>query len=170
MAKEDRKQQIVEVAVSVFAKQGYYKTTTTHIAQAVGVTQPYVFHFFKTKEELFIAVLEQSVNRIAGIFKEVEAPAEYLEDRMGEAFFNLLKTHRDETLLSMQAFTTVEPVIRKRVQEGFSYIHKVVKEKFERAQIPQPGFQASAFIGIGMATVVSEVLDLPELLPYCEKD
>ncbi|RAP74230.1 TetR/AcrR family transcriptional regulator [Paenibacillus montanisoli] len=170
MAKEDRKQQIIEAAVSVFAKQGYYKTTTAHIAQAVGVTQPYVFHFFKTKEELFIAVLEQSVNRIAGIFREVEAPTEHLQDRMGEAFYGLLETHRDETLLSMQAFTTVEPVIRKKVQEGFAHIHKVVKEKFEQAQIPQPGFQASAFIGIGMATVVSEVLELPELLPYCEKD
>lgn len=170
MAKEDRKQQIVEAAVAVFAKQGYYKTTTAHIAHAVGVTQPYVFHFFKTKEELFIAVLQQSVQRIADIFKEVEAPAEQLMHRMGTAFYDLLGTHRDETLLSMQAFTTAEPVIRQKVQEGFAHIHQVVKWKFERAQIPQPGFQASSFIGLGMVTVMSEVLELPELSPYCEKE
>ncbi|MCQ6563166.1 TetR/AcrR family transcriptional regulator [Paenibacillus mendelii] len=170
MAKEDRKQQIVEAAVTVFAKQGYYKTTTAHIAHAVGITQPYVFHFFKTKEDLFIAVLQQSVQRISGIFREVEAPAEQLMDQMGTAFYDLLETHRDETLLSMQAFTTAEPIIRQKVQEGFAHIHQVVKEKFERAQIPQPGLQASSFIGLGMAAVMSEVLELPELSPYCEKE
>lgn len=170
MAKDDRKQQIIEAAVAVFAKQGYYKTTTAHIANAVGVTQPYVFHFFKTKEELFIAVLQQSVQRIADIFREVEAPAENLVDQMGKAFYRLLGTHRDETLLSMQAFTTAEPVIRQKVQEGFALIHQVVKEQFERAQIPQPDFQASSFIGLGMASVMSEILELPVLSPYCEKE
>ncbi|WP_246079593.1 hypothetical protein [Paenibacillus piri] len=59
---------------------------------------------------------------------------------MGTAFCDLLETHRDETLLSMQAFTTAEPIIRQKVQEGFAQIHQVVKEKFERARIPQPGF------------------------------
>lgn len=170
MAKEDRKQQIIEAAVAVFAKQGYYKTTTAHIAQAVGVTQPYVFHFFKTKEELFIAVLQQSVQRIADIFREVEAPAEQLMDKMGKAFSDLLGTHRDETFLSMQAFTTAEPVIRQKVQEGFAHIHQVVKRKFEQAQIPQPGFQATSFIGLGMVTVMSAVLELPELSPDCEDE
>ncbi|MBW5449287.1 TetR family transcriptional regulator [Cohnella sp. CFH 77786] len=169
MAKEDRKQQIVEAAITVFAKQGYYKTTTAHIAQAVGVTQPYVFHFFKTKEELFIAVLQQSVQRIAGIFREVEAPAEQLIEQMGTAFYGLLEKHRDETLLSMQAFTTAEPVIRQKVQEGFAHIHQMVKGKFERAQIPQPDFQASSFIGLGIVAVMSELLELPELSPYCKK-
>jgi AcrR family transcriptional regulator len=170
LAKEDRKQQIVEAAIAVFAKQGYYKTTTAHIAHAVGVTQPYVFHFFKTKEELFIAVLQQSVQRIAGIFREIEAPAEQLIEQMGTAFYDLLETHRDETLLSMQAFTAAEPVIRQKVQEGFAHIHQVVKGKFERAQISQPGFQASSFIGLGLVAVMSEVLELPELSPYCEKE
>ncbi|WP_433944571.1 TetR/AcrR family transcriptional regulator [Paenibacillus sp. SN-8-1] len=170
MAKEDRKQQILETAINVFAEQGYYKTTTAQIAQVVGITQPYVFHFFKTKEDLFIAVLQQSVQRIAGLFKEVEAPAEQLMDQMGAAFYDLLDTHRDETLLSMQAFTTAEPIIRQKVQEGFAHIHQVVKEKFERAKIPQPGFQASSFIGLGMTAVMSKVLELPELSPYCEQD
>ncbi|MFD2611441.1 TetR/AcrR family transcriptional regulator [Paenibacillus gansuensis] len=167
MAKEDRKQQIVEAAITVFAKQGYYKTTTAHIAQAVGVTQPYVFHFFKTKEDLFTEVLQQSVQRIAAIFEEVEAPAEQLIIEMGTAFNGLLETHRDQTLLWMQAFTTAEPVIRQKVKEGFAHIHQVVKGKFERAQILQPGFQASSFIGLGMVAVMSEVLELPELSPYC---
>ncbi|MGG1553919.1 TetR/AcrR family transcriptional regulator [Paenibacillus ferrarius] len=171
MGKDDRKQQILEAAIAVFAKQGYYKTTTAHIAQAVGVTQPYVFHFFKSKEALYIAVLEQSVQRIVGIFREVEAPSEQLMIRMGAVFGELLASHRDETLLSMQSFTIGEPVIREKATEGFAQIHRVVQEQFERANIPQASFQASSFIGLGMMTILSEVLALPELSPYyCEKD
>ncbi|MFC0214655.1 TetR/AcrR family transcriptional regulator [Paenibacillus chartarius] len=170
MPKDDRKQQILEAAVAVFAKQGYYKTTTAHIAKEVGVTQPYVFHFFKSKEELFIAVLQQSIIRIADVFGRVEAPPEQLIDTMGKAFFNLLATHRDETLLSMQSFTTAEPVIREAVQEGFAHIYRVVKGKFIQSGLPDPGFQAKSFIGLGLASVMAEVLELQELSPYCEKD
>ncbi len=169
MAKETRKQQIIDAAIAVFAKQGYYKTTTADIAQAVGITQPYVFHFFKSKEELFVAVLQQSAERIAGVFRAVEAPGEQLIDQMGAAFYVLLERHRDETLLSMQAFTTAEPLIQQEVKEIFAHIHQVVREKFERAQIPKPGFQASCFIGLGMTAVMSEVLELLELSPYCEE-
>ncbi|RKN79078.1 TetR/AcrR family transcriptional regulator [Paenibacillus ginsengarvi] len=167
MAKEDRKQQIIEAAISVFARQGYYKTTTALIAEAVGVTQPYVFHFFKTKEELFIAVLQQSVRRIASVFKEVEAPPEQLMDRMGEAFNQLLLSHRDETMLSMQSFTVPEPAIRQQSRDGFAFIHHVVQDKFEKAWLPQPAASAASFIGLGLATILAEVLELRELMPDC---
>lgn len=73
--------------------------------------------------------------------------------------------------LSMQSFTLGEPIIREMVREGFAQIRQVVQEQFERTNIPQAGFQASSFIGLGMATILSEVLELPELSPYyCEED
>lgn len=46
MADRNRKEQIIDKAVGLFAELGYYKTTTAMVAKAVGVTQPYVFHFF----------------------------------------------------------------------------------------------------------------------------
>ncbi|MNR08099.1 hypothetical protein D3C85_1242420 [compost metagenome] len=115
-------------------------------------------------------MLEQSVQRIVRTFRDVEAPAEQLVERMGGVFNNLLAEHRDETLLSMQSFTTGEPVIREKVREGFAQIRQVVQEKFEEAHVPQPGFQASNFVGLGMAAILSEILELPELSPYyCEE-
>ncbi|MBD0384387.1 TetR/AcrR family transcriptional regulator [Paenibacillus sedimenti] len=58
------KQQIIQAAIQLFAEKGYYKTTTAGIANAVGVTQPYVFHFFRNKEQLYLAVLEQAIRRV----------------------------------------------------------------------------------------------------------
>lgn len=56
----NRKENILEAGLEVFAKQGFYNTTTAHIAEKAGISQPYVFRFFETKEELFIAALERA--------------------------------------------------------------------------------------------------------------
>ncbi|PGN38012.1 TetR family transcriptional regulator, partial [Bacillus cereus] len=53
--KENRKEEILEAGLEVFAEKGYYNTTTALIAEKVGVSQPYIFRFFRTKEELFVA-------------------------------------------------------------------------------------------------------------------
>ncbi|WP_091176786.1 hypothetical protein [Paenibacillus sp. 1_12] len=63
-------------------------------------------------------MLQQSVQRIAGIFGEVVAPAEQLMDQMGTAFYDLLEIHQNKTLLSIQAFTTAEPIIRQRSRKA----------------------------------------------------
>jgi AcrR family transcriptional regulator len=73
-----RKEQIMHHAAALFASQGFYKTTTAHVAEAVGVTQPYVFHFFKTKEQLYIAVLDRAFHRMQHAFASVQAPPEPL--------------------------------------------------------------------------------------------
>ncbi|MCY8048787.1 TetR/AcrR family transcriptional regulator, partial [Bacillus haynesii] len=47
-SKENRKEQILEAGLEVFAEKGYYNTTTAFIAEKAGISQPYIFRFFKT--------------------------------------------------------------------------------------------------------------------------
>ncbi|WP_127499367.1 TetR/AcrR family transcriptional regulator [Paenibacillus glycanilyticus] len=159
----NRKEQILDAAASLFANNGYYKTTTAMVAAEVGVTQPYVFHFFKTKEILYLAVLERAQKRLIHAFSQVESPAEMLHHHMGEAFNELMATHRDETLLCMQSYTTPEPNVRAIVKQRFAEVHQLIKERFERAGIPNPSQQASTFIACGMVITMSEILELPIL-------
>ncbi|MFD1957105.1 TetR/AcrR family transcriptional regulator [Paenibacillus thailandensis] len=166
--RQDRKEQIMDKAVDVFAELGYYKATTARVAKEAGVTQPYVFHFFGSKEELFIAVIDRAIVRIAAAFERVEAPADQLLETMGSAFEDIMGTHRAETLLVMQAYTIAEPAIRDHVRERFANIHEAVLRKFTAAGLPEPKAAASQFMGMGFLITVTEVLDLPQLL--CFKD
>lgn len=166
---KDRKQQILEAAASLFAENGYYKTTTAHIANAVGVTQPYVFHFFKSKEELYLAVLEHAYEQIHYTFSSVEAPPELLVETMGKAFIQLLHEHRDEILLVMTSFTVPEPAIRNYAKVKFEIIYERVKERFEQAGFEDADVQASAFVGQGLSITLAEILELPKLLPWCDE-
>ena len=163
LASPGRKDQILDAAAALFARNGFYKTTTAMVAAEVGVTQPYVFHFFKSKEELYRAVLDRASGRLIEAFRAVEAPPGQLAKRMGSAFEELMATHRDEILLCMQAFSTPEAGVRRYVRERFETIHGMVAKRFADAGIPHADRRASMFIACGMAITLAEVLDVPQL-------
>jgi AcrR family transcriptional regulator len=58
MAGEERRLQILRIAVSLFSQRGFRGTTTKEIAQAAGISEAMVFRHFATKEELFAAILD----------------------------------------------------------------------------------------------------------------
>ena len=58
MNAEDRKLQILRVAVSLFSQRGFGGTTTKEIAQAAGVSEAMVFRHFATKQELYSEILD----------------------------------------------------------------------------------------------------------------
>jgi AcrR family transcriptional regulator len=58
MAGEERRLQILRVAVSLFSQRGFRGTTTKEIAQAAGVSEAMVFRHFANKEELYTAILD----------------------------------------------------------------------------------------------------------------
>lgn len=164
--REDRKEQIIDKAVAIFAEKGYYKATTALVAEAAGVTQPYVFHFFKSKEELFKAVIDRAINRIYETFTQIDAPADRLIETMGHAFVRIMQAHRDEIVMVMNSHGITEPAIRDHVRERFRMIHEAVFIKFEKAGVPNVQAAASQFMATGLLITVSEVLDLPQLLWY----
>ena len=57
---EERREEIVALAIEHFALGGYKGTSTDAIAREAGISQPYLFRLFKTKRELFLACNEVS--------------------------------------------------------------------------------------------------------------
>ncbi|NBD24570.1 TetR/AcrR family transcriptional regulator [Paenibacillus glycinis] len=166
----NRKEQILDAAASLFAESGYYKTTTADVARAVGVTQPYVFHFFKSKESLYLAVLDRAYRRILHAFAAVDAPPKHLQETMGKAFVELLVDHRDEILLVMMSYTTSEAAVRDYTRREFETIFERVKARFEQAGLEDAEDKASSFIGHGLLIAMSETLNLPHICRWREKD
>jgi AcrR family transcriptional regulator len=54
----ERKAQILQAANSVFSRQGFHAANVSDIAAEAGVSQGTVYHYFVSKEELFMAVFE----------------------------------------------------------------------------------------------------------------
>jgi TetR/AcrR family transcriptional regulator len=58
MSGDERRRQLIEVAVDLFAKKGFGGTTTKEIATAAGVTEAVIFRHFATKQDLYQAILD----------------------------------------------------------------------------------------------------------------
>ncbi|MET0623572.1 MAG: TetR/AcrR family transcriptional regulator [Pyrinomonadaceae bacterium] len=58
MAADERRLQIVQVALRLFAERGFRGTTTKEIAQAAGVSEAIIFRHFATKEDLYTAIID----------------------------------------------------------------------------------------------------------------
>lgn len=57
---EDRRQQIIDGALQVFAHKGFEKATNKEIAEAAGIGSPgLIYHYFKDKGDLLQQVVEQ---------------------------------------------------------------------------------------------------------------
>ena len=59
-----RREQILDAAVEEFAK-GYNGSVLANIAERVGLTQPAILHYFGSKENLLLAVLQERQRRNA---------------------------------------------------------------------------------------------------------
>ena len=57
LSSSDRKKQILDVAVTLFARHGFDGVTTRQIADDAGITEAIVFRHFATKEDLYWEVL-----------------------------------------------------------------------------------------------------------------
>ena len=58
---EQRRLNILEASLKIFAQKGYNGSTTAEIARAAGVAEGTIFRHFTTKKDLLIAVLEPKV-------------------------------------------------------------------------------------------------------------
>ena len=54
-----RREQILDVAVQVFARQGYHGTSMNEVAEAAGVTKPVLYQHFDSKQDLYLALIDE---------------------------------------------------------------------------------------------------------------
>ena len=72
--KEDRPAEITAAALAAFAENGYAATRVDEVAKRAGVSKGLLYLYFKTKEELFKAVIRSFISpRIDALISNIEA-------------------------------------------------------------------------------------------------
>ena len=59
-----RREQILDVSVQVFARNGFHSTSMNDVADAAGVTKPVLYQHFDSKQDLYLALLEEAGLRL----------------------------------------------------------------------------------------------------------
>jgi AcrR family transcriptional regulator len=125
-----RRQQLIAVALELFARRGYRATTMDDIAEAAGVTKPLVYQHFSSKRALYLelvdSIAQELLIAVRSAVTQAEGPRQQVE--MGfaayfrlvisrEAEFRLLygRDHADDKELG-RALRTVEDALAKAIE------------------------------------------------------
>jgi AcrR family transcriptional regulator len=111
-----RRDEILAAAKALFLRDGYEATTIRRIADAVGVSAPALYLYFKDKDAIMLALCDQTfaglIDLMEGMEKEQLAPIERLR-HCGAAYIRFALEHPSEYWLTFMSGNTPEAV-RKR--------------------------------------------------------
>ncbi|MEW6593654.1 MAG: TetR/AcrR family transcriptional regulator [Thermodesulfobacteriota bacterium] len=78
---EDRRQLILETALALFTRRGFFNTSVHDIQRAAGVSIGSIYHHFKNKEGLAKALYDDQVERMAVAMEAIMAEHRTAHDR-----------------------------------------------------------------------------------------
>ncbi|HZG13661.1 MAG TPA: helix-turn-helix domain-containing protein [Candidatus Bathyarchaeia archaeon] len=156
--RDERKEQIMEAALHVFSRRGISGTKMSMIAAEAGISHGLLYHYFKSKDELFTELVQMAmVGAQSAMIQIYELPGSPLEkirvltkeilDESGTPFFLLIHQAR-----------TAEGVPEKAVQ----LIEQYSMETFVAALLPlfQEGQQAGEIVPGNLEELIASYLSI----------
>jgi AcrR family transcriptional regulator len=133
-----RREQLLDVAETLFAQQGYSGATTAQIAKAAGVTEPIIYRHFKSKRDLFVALIERTGERTLALWRGDVSDAEDPATRLARILADnpmVSQEGRTGYKVLLQAIPEVEDtLIAKAVAEHMRMLHEFLTAEIRRAQ------------------------------------
>jgi TetR/AcrR family fatty acid metabolism transcriptional regulator len=98
LKKTDRRTQILEAAVKVFAHHGFYNSKVADVAKSAGVADGTIYLYFKNKDDLLISLFETKMEEFLHHFKKALLPISSAEEKLQkfiQQYFLLIQEDQD---------------------------------------------------------------------------
>ncbi len=162
----ERREAVLAAATAKFAATGPHGTSTEDIAKLAGISQPYLFRLFDTKNDLFLATVNRVCDHIMAAFDQAAADGQgTILERMGLAYTMLMR-NRDDLLVLLHGFAAAaDPEVRAKVRERMTQIFRLIKDRSGASDE-----EVRSFVAKGMLITVLAAIDAPELLGFAGWD
>ncbi|MDW7711548.1 MAG: TetR/AcrR family transcriptional regulator [Deferrisomatales bacterium] len=132
---DDRRAQIFTAGARLFAEKGYGRTSLQEVADALGVTRPALYYYYRSKEELLFEITSFVMDRVAADLQEVAAgsgsPLEKLRDLIGR-YVRFFASHPHELTIMSTEVDSLGPerreVILERQRGYLRTVRSIVRE------------------------------------------
>ena len=127
---DERREAVLAAALEAFARGGLHGTSTEEIAEAAGISQPYLFRLFGTKKKLFVATIERCMADTLELFRVAAGDLRGKEalDAMADAYVAMLMSDRTRLLAQMEAYAACDdPDVREAMRAGYGKLHLFVE-------------------------------------------
>jgi AcrR family transcriptional regulator len=117
-----RRDQILQVAITLFHERGYHATGMDDIGEAAGITGSAIYRHFKSKEDILTAALTESTDQILGKVHEIvetsPSPEATLE-RLARNFIRAVLNNPALAAIVVGEVRTLAPPARATVDRAF---------------------------------------------------
>ena len=117
----ERRRQLLDVAVDVFAANGFHATSMDQVAEAAGVTKPVLYQHFRSKRNLYLALLDDVGSRLLEAITKATAAASSPREQVIAGFVAYFRFVTD----SESAFQLLFGGGARRDQEFADYVRQV---------------------------------------------
>lgn len=150
MKQRNGKDKILKAALMLFAENGYHQTSINQIAAEASVSKGLTYNYFKSKDELLLAIINQASDEMSNVSEELFMGEGY-KDALGkflDKYVNFLKENRE--YLTFQLSLLFQPDLRKIVegalQKRADHLLNQTISMFKEAKVDMPEFTARRFL------------------------
>ena len=162
------RERILEAARAQFAERGYDKTSVRGIAKAAGVDAALVHHYYGTKDEVFAAAIEVSMDPATVVPAVLGEGTEGIGERLARYFIGVWENPASRAPLLAIIRSALTHEAAAKVLRGF-VLRRVLERVAADLDVPNPKFRAelaaSHMIGIAMMRYVLQVEPLASADP-----
>ena len=104
LSPDERKAQIIQTALQLFAKKGYENTTVNSIIEAVGISKGGFYHHYNSKEELLEDIVRMLIGDMVAIFEEIDARGDLTALGKTNEYIRRVNAYKGEKVVETAAF------------------------------------------------------------------
>ena len=154
---DQRREQLLDVALRLFAGRGFAPTTMDDIASAAGVTKPLLYQHFDSKRALYLELVDSVARDMLVAINEATSaasgPRQQVEAGFA-AYFELVVTHQDAFRLLFGSDVPDDPELSQRLRRVEDTVAEAVGPLID-AGLDSEHRRLIAYAVVGMATGAS---------------
>jgi AcrR family transcriptional regulator len=157
LPRQARRRQLLEAALEVFVARGYHAAAMDEIAERAGVSKPVLYQHFPGKQELYLALLDESVEELIETVRTALQSTDDNRQRVFatiRAYFEFVAAQSGTFRLVFESDFTNEPAVRERVERADRKCAEMVSEVIKSdAGLGDQEAQLLSIALVGMAQV-----------------
>jgi AcrR family transcriptional regulator len=147
---------IIKNALKIFAQKGFYKTTVDDIAGATGVAKGTVYLYFKDKQDLYIATMDEHFSSALHMLTEVEktpgTPSEKMHHITNDFVNYIIHLRTNYMPFTFENLTLTGKTLKKinttaqpKVSAMIEIISRIIKQGIENNEFRKVDPRLAAF-------------------------
>ncbi len=173
----DKRRQILDAAIGVFARQGFHSTRVSDIADEAGVAYGLVYHYFSSKEEVLNELFTERWSLLLAAIDEADRAGQAPRAKLETVAGFIIESYRHDPELMKVIIVEVTRAANsfgrthlREIRRAYDSIARIVEEGQEsgafRTDI-DPAFASMAFYG-----AIEQLLSgwIFELIPASDSD